>query len=225
MGKLRHRKAKCLAPRLAASQWPSWDCAPGRWGILYPAPPSSLVRVGCGQGAASGRQEHVCTGAAKVLWAELAKWETQSSHLMGLDLKNMMQEVHWSHNAWQRVSTLHTTHREETKTQKTPVDHTGGIWPENKCCYASLHTCVPETQLETHQTSRILFKCKIFMEICHRDCQQIFSGDYLVYISKLCKTHMQKFQNCNTTKGVKFFSFFKWKDPQWSGKVLGSLLI
>ena len=197
------------------------------WALRHPIPCTALFS---------------CAGR---LWARGSKWEAGAClhgccigavgragkmgdseiHLMGLDLKNMMQEVHWSHNAWQRVSTLHTTHREETKTQKTPVDHTGGIWPENKCCYASLHTCLPETQLETHQTSRILFKCKIFMEICHRDCQQIFSGDYLVYISKLCKTHMQKFQNCNTTKGVKFFSFFKWKDPQWSGKVLGSLLI
>lgn len=44
--------------------------------------------------AARGSQERVCVGAAQVLWAELAKWETQSSHLMGLDLRNMMQEAH-----------------------------------------------------------------------------------------------------------------------------------
>ena len=29
MGKLRRRKAKCLAPRLTARQWPSRDCALG----------------------------------------------------------------------------------------------------------------------------------------------------------------------------------------------------
>ena len=126
---------------------------------------------------------------------------------MGLDLKNMMQEVHWSHNAWQRVSTLHTTHREETKTQKTPVDHTCGIWPENKCCYASVHTCLPETQLETHQTSRILFKCKIFMEICHRDCQQIFSGIILSIFQSSVKPICKNFETATQQKGLRFFLF------------------
>lgn len=188
MGKLRSRKAKCLAPHLTARQWWSRDCALGTDASYTLHCPLLLCASVVGKGS-RGRQEHVCVGAAQALWAELAKWETQSSHLMGLDLKNLMQEVHRVHNSWQTVSALHT-HREETKTQKTPVDHTCGIWPEGKCCYASLHTCLPEAQLETHQTSRILFKCKLFTDICHKDWQQIFSGDYLIYISKLCKTHM-----------------------------------
>lgn len=61
----------------------------------------------------------------------------------GIGLKKMMQEVHWSHNAWQRVSTLHTTHREETKTQKSPADHTCGMRVNALCIFAHLSSRNP----------------------------------------------------------------------------------
>ena len=110
MGKVRHRKVKRLAPGLIGSKWQSQDSVLRHCTLHCPL---LSCGGGCVQGAADGRRARVCIDGEHVLWAELAKWETQSSHLVGLNLRDMMHEACTAHNQCWTNSTCpaHSTHR------------------------------------------------------------------------------------------------------------------